>query len=89
MAGSRAAAASAARIDVLPALSALSALLLIEVTAESRSARGGSWRWAHAHIGEGRLVSAVRGRLRGSVHRYSEMLLLGHLLRELEVIRMG
>lgn len=73
--------AAATRVDVLPALSILSAIFT-----EARSTRRRRRRWATHDVGEGRLVAAMRGGLRGSVDGDAKML-LWHLLSELELVR--
>ena len=80
VAGASAAAASAARVDVLPTL-----LLLCAEVAEARRAGGRRRGRAHADIGEGGLVATVGGGLGRDVHRRGEVL-LAHGLGELEVV---
>ena len=82
MAGSRRTTTAAAWVHIL---STLVCLLLSTILTQARSPGGRCGWWTNAYIGEGGLISAVRGRLRGGVHWHSKML-LRHLLGELEAI---
>jgi len=61
-------------------------LVVIEIS-KPRCTRGRSGRWAHStHTRDCRLISSMTSRLLWRVHGKAEMLLLLHLLRELEGI---